>query len=339
MGDSDCYIVGSGICLPPRRVRNVDLPSSLGIAVGSIEKKTGIHERRWADRGTYASTLGAEACRRALSSSSMDGADVDCLIAATQSPDHNIPGIGVTIQDALDMDEIPCLDIRNQCSSFLYALQIASSFIEAGRYQNVLIVCAEVQSHALGSRPEDAHVTPLFGDGAGAVIVSAHGSFGNLKVERVQIGSRGQGNQNLRHRFWDFSQIPPDDLSRLPETREAIYFPEMNGEFVFRAAVKRMVAECRTCLSNEGISVADIGLFLAHQANASINSTVGSLLGIRPEIAFSNIERVGNLSSASLPVLLAEAVEANRIPDSGYVLCTAFGAGFTWGAALLSIMK
>ena len=328
------WITGVAHVLPDWIVTNDKLPASLRVDADGIFKRTGIRARHWAPVGVSTSDLGAEAAKKVLADTGTPLGDIDCLIAATQSPDHFLPGIGVLIQAKLGLADIPCFDIRDQCSGFLYALQAARAFVETRAYARILIVCAEVHSHGLGRDPEDAHVTPLFGDGAAAVIVEAE-PRGERPLAPVWqlLGADGRGVPKLRHRLWDISLEPPWDPRMFNEPAHQVQFPEMDGEAVFRTAVKRMVQGVQACFKTLDLGVADIDWFLPHQANANITKTVGSILGFPGEKTLTNIDRVGNCSGASIPILLSESLR--RIGRGQRVLTVAFGAGFTWGAALM----
>ncbi len=330
------WISGAAHALPANAVANEELPASLKVDAGGIFKRTGIKSRHWAERGTRTSDLGVEAARRVLESTATDPGAIDCIIAATQTPDHSIPGIGVAIQVKLGLNDIPCFDVRDQCSGFLYALQIARSFIETGTYSCILVVCAELHSHSIGFDPEDAHISALFGDGAGAVLVTPEPAGGcPLTPVWQTLGADGRGAPKLRHRLWDIGFIPPWDLTQFDEPAHRVEFPEMDGEAVFRAAVRHMVASAKACFSELGIGPGDIDWLLPHQANANINKTAASILGFPSERIRANIERVGNCSGASLPILLSETLGQSLIKRGQRVLMVAFGAGFTWGATLL----
>jgi 3-oxoacyl-[acyl-carrier-protein] synthase-3 len=330
------WLIGAGHALPPRSVTNHDLPSSLGTDADAIFKRTGIRSRHWAEVGVYTSDLGAEAAKRVIAQSTIDPAQIDCLIATTQTPDHLIPGIGVAIQVKLGLTDIPCYDLRNQCSGFLYALQMARAFIATGTYSCILIVSAELHSHGLGVEPRDAPITALFGDGAASAIVTPTPQGPRpLKTVWQMIGADGRGAPLLRHRAFDMSLIPPWEHRGFGTDPHAVIYPEMDGEAVFRAAVRRMVAAAQSCLKAVGLKVADIAWLLPHQANSSINKTVASILGFAPERVLGNIDRLGNCSGASLPILLSEALEERRIAAGDRLLMVAFGAGYTWGSALL----
>jgi 3-oxoacyl-[acyl-carrier-protein] synthase-3 len=330
------WIAGAAHVLPPHAVSNEELPASLQVDAAGIFKRTGIRARHWAETGTYTSDLGAEAARRVLERTGMAGDEIDCIVTATQTPDHFIPGIGVLIQEKLGLRNIPCFDVRDQCSGFLYALQAARAFIETGMYSRILLVCAELHSHGLGRDPVDAHITPLFGDGAGAVIVqSVPAGACPLTPVWQTLGADGRGAPKLRHRLWDISLVPPWDPRAFHEPAHNIQFAEMDGEAVFRAAVKRIVSSVQSCFKELSLTAQDIDWLMPHQANANINKTAASILGFPGERVLSNIEHVGNCSGASLPILLSETLERSLIKRGQRVLMVAFGAGFTWGATLL----
>lgn len=335
-GSRGAWLAGVAHALPAGSVSNDELPATLAVDADGIYKRTGIRSRHWAERGVYTSDLGTQAARSVIAESGIDPKSIDCLIATTQTPDHLIPGIGVSIQTKLDLKDIPCFDLRNQCSGFLYALQMARALIETGTYSCILIVCAELHSHGLGREPRDAHITSLFGDGAAAAVVmpEPHGHL-PLKTLFQTIGADGRGASMLRHRAFDMSLIPPWEQSGFGADPHAVVYPEMDGEAVFRAAVRRMVSAGQSALKALGMKTADIAWLLPHQANASINKTVASILGFPPERVLGNIERVGNCSGASLPILLSESLAAKRIGRGERVLMVAFGAGYTWGSALL----
>lgn len=335
-GAKRAFILGAAHALPPGVVTNESLPASLGVDSASIFKRTGIRARHWADNGTYTSDLAAQAASHVLFSTGVAPGEIDCIIAATQTPDYFIPGIGVLVQAKLGLSDIPCFDVRDQCSGFLYGLQMARAFIETGTYARILLVCAELHSHGLGRDPVDAHITPLFGDGAGAVIVTPEAASALPLTPVWQLlGADGKGAAKLRHRLWDISLTPPWDPAMFPEPAHQVQYAEMDGEAVFRAAVKRMVSAAQACFKARGITARDIDWLMPHQANANINRTAASIIGVPAERVLTNIERVGNCSGASLPILLSETLAEGRIAPGQNVLMLAFGAGFTWGATLL----
>lgn len=333
------HIVGMGHYLPEREVNNEEVGLLVGLRAEEIKKRTGISSRRWVEGRVYTSDLAVEACRDAFGSSSIIKEDIDCIVASTQSPDCFLPGLGVHVQAKLGIRSVPCYDIRDQCSGFLYALQVARAFIATGTYKRILVVCAELQSHGLGKTPAHAHTTPLFGDGAGAVIVSdapLPNVFGlALGVPWLRVHADGRGSPKLRHRLFDVSIDPPWDIAALDEPEDCVLYPEMDGGAVFRRAVREMSSICEQCLAENSLKLEDIAYLLPHQANQAINLTVSSIMGMPKERLLSNIEQVGNTSSASIPVLLSETMKKGRIEVDDKVLCVGFGAGFTWGAALI----
>jgi 3-oxoacyl-[acyl-carrier-protein] synthase-3 len=335
-GARRAWIVGAAHALPPRSVANEDLPASLEADPAGILKRTGIRSRYWADRGIATSDLGALAAQHLLEETGVAAAEIDCLIACSQTPDHFLPGIGVIIQKKVGLPEVPCFDIRDQCSSFLYALQIARAFIETGTYGSIMIVCAELHSHGLGREPRDAHIAALFGDGAGAVLIrpERNGAIPLTPVWQT-LGADGGGEKRLRQRLWDMRFIPPWEPSEWGEEAHQVQYAEMDGEAVFRAAVRRMVSAGQACFRALDLQASDVDWLMPHQANATICKTVASILGFPAERVLSNIDRVGNCSSASLPILLSETLKNSRIQSGQRVLMLAFGAGYTWGGTLL----
>jgi 3-oxoacyl-[acyl-carrier-protein] synthase-3 len=337
---STVHITGVGHFLPAREVSNAELPAPLNADPAGITKRTGIESRHWVEGRVYTSDLATEASRAALAAARLQPVDLDCIIAATLSPDHAFPGIGVYVQDKLGCGHIPAYDLRNQCSGFLYALNTARAFVVSGVYHKVLVACAELHSHAMGKTAMHAHITPLFGDGAGAVVVTAEpappgsGTVG-FSVDDVVVWSDGSGASRLRQRVWDISVEPFMDWSQVADSSEAMWHAEMDGQFIFRKAVAGMQAAARKILERAGLGVEDIDWVVPHQANLNINKTVGSVLKVPPQKMLSNIQRVGNTTAASIPILLSESLAAGTIQPGHRVLCLAFGAGLTWGAALL----
>ena len=334
---SGAFITGLGHYLPPRVVRNQDLPGAMGADPAGITKRTGIEERRYADVGVYTSDMATDASRAALASAGLTPGDLEAIVAATLSPDHAFPGIGVYVQHKLGCGPVPAYDLRNQCSGFLYGLNVARSFVAAGVHRRVLLACAELHSHAMGKTEMHAHITPLFGDGAASVIVCDEASprGGGFSVDLVHVHSDGSGANRLRQRVWDVSQDPFMDWTRVAKSQEEMLHCEMDGQFIFRKAVAGMADAGRTVLKAEGLTIADVDWVVPHQANLNINKTVGSVLKLPPEKLLSNIQRVGNTTAASIPLLLSESVAAGTIQPGHRVLCLAFGSGLTWGAALL----
>ncbi|HUS67043.1 MAG TPA: ketoacyl-ACP synthase III [Kofleriaceae bacterium] len=334
---SGVFITGLGHFLPPRLIRNEDLAPGVAPDPAGITKRTGIQSRHYAPVGMNTSDMAIEASRGALASARLAPEDIDCIVAATLSPNYAFPGIGVYVQHQLGFGQIPAYDIRNQCSGFLYALNVARAFLVAGFHKKILLTCAELQSHALGQTEMHAHITPLFGDGAGTVVVcdeaAPHG--GGFSVDYVRVHADGSGADRLRQRVWDTAQDPFLDWKGVAKSQEEFVHCEMDGQFIFRKAVGGMADAARAALKAEGLTIDDIDWVVPHQANLNINKTVGSVLKLPPEKLLSNIQRVGNTTAASIPILLSESVAAGTIKPGHRVLSLAFGSGLTWGAALL----
>jgi 3-oxoacyl-[acyl-carrier-protein] synthase-3 len=334
---SSAFITGIGHFLPARVVANADLPPPLNADPAGITKRTGIERRHWVEGKVYTSDLALEASRAALTSAGLAADDIDCIIAATLSPDYAFPGIGVYLEHKLGLSQIPAYDVRNQCSGFLYSLNMARAFVAAGMHQKVLVACAELHSHAMGKTAMHAHITPLFGDGAGAVVLCGEPppSGGGLAIDYVRVYADGSGADRLRQRVWDISLEPFMDWSQVADSSEEMWHAEMDGQFIFRRAVAGMQAAAREALRATGLSLGDIDWVVPHQANLNINKTVGSVLKLPPDKMLSNIQRVGNTTAASIPILLSESLAGGVIQPGHRVLLLAFGSGLTWGAAVL----
>jgi len=334
-------IIGVGHYLPDNIVRNEDLPASLEADPAGITKRTGIVERRWVKGRVYTSDMGVDAAKQALADARLEAKDIDCIVAATLSPDYIFPGIGVYIQTKLGLNNIPAYDVRVQCSGFLYALQMARAFLVAGIHKRILIVCAELQSHGLGLTPEYVGVSPLFGDGAGAVIVAAEPAPGRegltFQVESLNCYSDGSGADRLRQRVWDISVSPMVDWTQVTKTQAELIYTEMDGQFIFRRAVKNMTEAGREAVAQAGLTLADVSWLLPHQANLNISKTICSVLKFPLERLLSNIHRVGNTTAASIPILLSETIAEGKLEPGDKILTVAFGAGLTWGAGVLSV--
>ncbi len=339
----NAYISGSGAYVPPNVVTNDDLVEHYGIETSDewIQKRTGIKERRFAADGVGTSDLAVPACEQAIEAAGIDKTDIGMIIFATLSPDYVFPGAGVMVADKLGLCEgngatfVPALDVRNQCSGFLYGLGAASSMVRSGAYDHVLLVGAEKHSPGLDLTTRGRAVASLFGDGAGAVVVSATDE--DRGVRSWELGADGRFADELCQRVWrihkqDFFEIGPDGRGIVPLDD---MYTTMDGRKVFRHAVERMtIALMSQCMKN-GISGADIDLFLFHQANMRINEYLANSMGIPPEKLVHNIDKYGNTTAATIPLLIAEAERDGRLKPGMKVAMIAFGSGFTWGAAIV----
>lgn len=331
---------GVGLYVPPQVVTNDDFTRWMDTSDEWIRERSGIRERRWVEPGERGARMGAEATRRALSHAGLAARDLDSVIFATLSPDHYFPGNGVFLQRELGLRGIPCLDVRGQCTGFLYGLSVADAWIRAGVYRRVALVGSEIHSTGLDKSTRGRDVTVLFGDGAGAAILESSEAQGGAAgpgrdargVLRVVLHADGRHAEKL----W----LPAPGASypgffTREMIEEGLIFPRMEGREVFKHAVVRMPEAVHEVLRAEGLSVADLDLFIPHQANLRISEAVQKSLGLPDQKVFNNIDRYGNTTAATLPIALTEAVEQGRLQVGDLVCLAAFGSGFTWGAALL----
>lgn len=336
-------ISGTGFYVPPRVVTNDDLITQYGIETTDewIQQRTGIQSRRFAEAGVGTAELGAHAAQDALQDAGLEANDLDLIIVATLSPDFAFPGSGVLLQHRLGLNEgkdakhVPALDIRNQCSGFLYSLTTANAMVRSGACKHVLCVGAETHSAALDLSTRGRTISSLFGDGAGAAIVSATDE--DRGIRSIHIGADGSHAEILSQRIWDIRDRPfiplgPDGVGQVAP--EAMY-AQMNGRMVFKHAVTRMSAALRRACDEADVTLEDIDLFFFHQANMRINQYVAELLKLPPDRVPHNINRYGNTTAATLPILLAEAVDNGTLVAGKKIALVAFGSGFTWGASIL----
>ncbi len=325
-------IVGTGMSVPDRVVTNADMTQWMDTTEEWIEQRTGIRERRWVEDGQKPSDLARGAVVAALSQAELDVSDIDCILLATLSPEHDFPGTSFFLHEAIDAGDIPCIDLRAQCSGFLYALQIADSLIVAGRYERVLVVGCEVHSTGLDVSTEGRDVTVIFGDGSGALVLEAVDADAGPGVLEVRVHAQGKHARKLWTEGPGSAMYPRIDHAAL-EARK--HYPIMDGRFVFKHAVTRMPEVLLETLSAASLKLEDVDLFLFHQANLRINEFVAHKLEIPKEKVLNNIQRLGNCSAAALPILLAEASREGILEPGKLVSLTAFGSGFTWGSAIL----
>jgi 3-oxoacyl-[acyl-carrier-protein] synthase-3 len=334
-------ITGTGHYVPENIVTNDDLSKLMNTNDQWITERTGIKERRHRenrnDTEVTTAFLGMKAAEMALKNAKLAATDLDFIVFATLSPDYYFPGCGVQLQEMLGCKTIGALDVRNQCSGFVYAMSVANAFIKSGTYKNILVVGSEIHSFGLDFSDEGRGVSVIFGDGAGAVILSASNDENSGDVLSCNLHSEGKYAEELCTKF-PGSKFGWSDRMRLePEnvTNEEIY-PHMNGNFVFKNAVTRFPETMLEALENAGKTVEDLDLFIPHQANLRIAQFVQSKFGLPDEKVFNNIQKYGNTTAASIPIALSEAVEQNRIKKGDLVLLSAFGSGFTWGSVLFN---
>lgn len=345
-------IAGVGHYVPAKKVTNDDLAKMMDTNDEWITERTGIKERRYGQKHKETTaTMGAKASKIAIERAGITPEDVDFIVFATLSPDYYFPGSGVLMQRELGIThkEVACLDVRNQCSGFVYSISIADQFIKTGMYKNILVVGSEMHSMGLDYTDNGRHVTVIFGDGAGAVVLQPDSrpgmgilttkihSDGTHAEELAMINPGSHGGYHGKMEKYEF----PD-----PESYGGIFFtpamhekemlyPDMNGPFVFKMAVQKFPEVIIEALEDQGLDKSDIDMLIPHQANLRISQFVQKKLGLRDDQVYSNIQRYGNTTAASIPIALSEAWSEGRIKEGDLVVLAAFGSGFTWGSALI----
>ncbi|MCB0405154.1 MAG: ketoacyl-ACP synthase III [Bdellovibrionales bacterium] len=330
-------IIGVGSYVPERVLTNFDMEKFLDTSDEWIRKRTGIEQRHWAAVGQSTSDLALQASQDALKSAGLSATDLDMIIFATLTPDHFFPGTGCFLQEKLGVAGIATLDIRQQCTGFLYGLSIADHFIRCGTYKKILLVGSEVHSSGLDRTTRGRDVTVLFGDGSGAVILSAK-EVRNPEKDSFVLGGELHADGRGAKELW--VPAPGSALGRADrvdhEVLEAgLHYPQMNGKKVFIAAVTKMAESLTNCLEEHGVTVQDVDRFFFHQANLRINDAVAEQLSIPREKVFNTIQKFGNTTAATIPLGMHEALKAGELKKGMLVALAAFGSGYTWGASLL----
>ncbi|MFT3678351.1 MAG: beta-ketoacyl-ACP synthase III [Chitinophagaceae bacterium] len=342
-------IAGIGMYVPENIVTNDDLTSVMDTSDGWIQERTGIRQRRFATRfEDTTATMGAEAAKIAMERAGITAAEVDFIIFATLSPDYYFPGCGVLVQRMLGMGEIGALDIRNQCSGFVYGISIADQFIKTGMYKNILLIGSEIHSYALDFSTRGRNVSVIFGDGAGAVILQPTTKEGQ-GILSTHLHSDGNDAELLSMpspgfhagRFWADKKpaTPEQPWGGLFITQDQLdkedFFPNMDGPAVFKKAVVKFPEVIREALAANQLQPADLSLLIPHQANLRIAQFVQQQLRLSDSQVYNNIQQYGNTTAASVPIALCEAWEKGMVKEGDLVCLAAFGSGFTWGSALL----
>ena len=328
-------ITGLGYYVPENVVTNNDLTQWMDTNDEWIQERTGIKERRWIDSktGDTTSSMGAKAGRIAIERAGLKKEDIDFIVFATLSPELYFPGGGVQIQDMLEMPTIGALDIRNQCSGFIYGLSVADQFIKTGMYKNILVIGSENHSGGLERSTRGRGVTVIFGDGAGAAVLSRTEEK-NKGLLSSHLHSEGKHAKEL-------ALIGPATGRWVPEIikennpEDTSYFPYMNGQFVFKHAVVRFSEAIVEGLQANNLQKEDIDMLIPHQANLRISQFVQKKFGLSDDKVFNNIMKYGNTTAASIIIALTEAWELGKIKDNDLVVLAAFGSGFTWGSVII----
>jgi 3-oxoacyl-[acyl-carrier-protein] synthase-3 len=338
----NAFISGTGFYVPPRVVTNDDL-IAMGIDTTNdwIVQRTGIEARRYAEEGVGTSDLAVPAARDAIERAGLTARDLDFIVFATLSPDMAFPGSGVLLQQKLGLCEGPepkfvgALDVRNQCSGFLYSLHVATGLVKSGSARHVLVVGAETHSAAIDISTRGRTVSSLFGDGAGAVVVSATDE--DRGVRGTWLGADGRYAEMLCQKVWDIRKRPfiPLDANGVGQVDPSHMYAQMDGRTVFKHAVEKMCMALMQACWATSTDPKQIDLFFFHQANMRINQYVAKQLSLPDEKVVHNIQRYGNTTAATIPILLAEAERDGRLKRGMRVAMVAFGSGFTWGSAMV----
>ncbi len=308
-----------------------------------IKARTGIEERRYvpADSGYATSDLGLFAAKRALEDAKLTPKDIDCIIFGTLSPDIHFPGSAVFLQSKLGIDGeegCACYDIRQQCSGFIYGLQMADAFIRTGLYKKILLVGAELHSHSLDFTTRGRDVMVLFGDGAGAAVIGAEETEDpKAGVLHTHCQADGSGAMDLHLKIFEIAKLPYVYYDANDRSQNQVKYPQMNGKKVFLNAVRNMVLSVQRALRETGLSWKDIDWFVPHQANLRINEAVVQYAEIPPEKALNTIQIYGNTTAATVPLTIDHYRKEGKVKKGDLILSTVFGAGFTWGSAIFRV--
>ena len=328
-------ITGLGYFVPENVVTNNDLKEFMETTDEWIEERTGIKERRWIDpkTGENTSTMAVKASKIAIERAGLTKDDIDFIVFATLSPDMYFPGGGVRVQDLLDMPTIGALDVRNQCSGFIYAMSVADQFIKTGTYKNILVIGAENHSGGLEKSTRGRGVTVIFGDGAGAAVLSRSEEKGK-GILSSHLHSEGKHARELMLEGPSTGRWVPEILAE-NDPEDQSYFPYMNGQFVFKHAITRFSEAIVEGLEANNLQKEDIDMLIPHQANLRIAQFIQKKFKLSDEKVYNNIMKYGNTTAASVIIALTEAWEQGKIKDNDLVVLAAFGSGFTWGSVVI----
>ena len=329
-------ITGLGYYVPDNVVTNDDLSKIMETNDAWIQERTGIQERRHIIRGEDTTTsMGVKAARIAIERSGLANEAIDFVVFATLSPDFYFPGPGVAVQKELGLRTVGALDVRNQCSGFVYAISVADQYIKTGMYKNILVIGSEVHSTGLDMTTRGRGVSVIFGDGAGAAvlsraennatgILSTHLHSEGQHAEELILKAPGMGGRWIK-----------DILEEEDKENDESYLPHMNGQFVFKNAVVRFAEVINEGLEANNLSVSDIDMLIPHQANLRISQFIQHKFKLTDDQVFNNIQKYGNTTAASIPIALTEAWEQGKIKPGDTVVLAAFGSGFTWGSVIM----
>ena len=330
-------IIGTGSYLPSRVVLNKDLEEVLNTTDEWIQQRTGITKRHWASKDETTSDLALKACEKALESASLKKGEVDLLLLATVTPDHEFPGTACFLQAKMGIPGVPAIDVRQQCGGFIFALSIADQYIRTGTYKNILIVCSELHSRCLDLTPKGRNLSVIFGDGAGAVVLKAIEVTDPENQPHI-ISTKIHSDGSQAKELW----CPGPGLALFGKERmtsemidDGLQYPQMNGRAIFSRAVRTMSESLTESLTSNGKALKDLELAFFHQANRRISEAIGKNLELDDSLIHSTVEIYGNTTSATIPIGLDDAVRKGKLKKGMLISNVAFGSGFTWGHSLI----
>ncbi|MDG2372516.1 MAG: ketoacyl-ACP synthase III [Flavobacteriaceae bacterium] len=328
-------IVGLGKFLPENIVTNQDLAKKIDTSEEWIVERTGIEERRHIVKGDGNTTasMGAEAAKIAIERAKISANEIDLILFATLSPDYYMPGSGVFVQNILNIPTCPAMDIRNACSGFVYAIATADQFIKTGMYKNILVIGSETQSGAIDMTTRGRDIAVIFGDGAGAAVVTKSESSGS-GILSSHLYSEGEHVDELVMVAPNTNKWVTEIVSK-NDPEDSSYYPYMNGKMVFKNAVSRFEEVINKGLDHNSLEPENISLLIPHQANLRISQFVQRKFKLRDDQVYNNIMRYGNTTAASIPIALTEAWEEGKVNKGDLIVLAAFGAGFSWGSTVI----
>ena len=328
-------ITGLGYYVPDNVVTNEDLSKVIDTNDEWIQERTGIQERRHIIPGEDTTTsMGVKAAKIAIERSGVAKEDIDFIVFATLSPDYYFPGPGVLVQRDLGLKTVGALDVRNQCSGFVYAVSVADQYIKTGMYKNILVIGSELQSQGLDMTTRGRGVSVIFGDGAGAAVLSREEDL-TKGILSTHLHSEGVHAEELVLKAPGMGGRWVSDILRDNDPDDESYFPYMNGQFVFKNAVVRFSEVINEGLEANGLAVSDIDLLIPHQANLRISQFIQKKFKLEDNQVYNNVQKYGNTTAASIPIALTEAWELGKIKSGDTVVLAAFGSGFTWGSVII----
>ena len=329
-------IIGLGHYVPDNIVTNDDLSKVMDTNDQWIQERTGIKERRWvqAGDGQTTFTMGLEAAKKAISNSGINKEDLDLIVFATLSPDYYFPGPGVQVQEALEINTVAALDIRAQCSGFVYSISVADQFIKTGMYKNVLVIGSELQSRGIDKSTRGRSISVIFGDGAGAAVLTRE-EDPSKGILSTHIHSEGKHALELATEAPGMGTRWVTDIIKDNNPEDFSYRPYMNGQFVFKHAVRRFSEVINEGLQKNNLEVSDIDMLIPHQANLRISQFIQKKFGLSDDQVYNNIQKYGNTTAASIPIALSEAHQQGKVKEGDTVVLAAFGSGFTWGSVII----